>query len=341
MADPDRREAMFYTPMDESKVRCGLCNHYCTILDGKTGICGVRLNEGGRLYTLVYGKAAATGIDPVEKKPLYHFHPGSSTYSISTVGCNFRCRNCQNYEISQMPRDHNRIFGENLPPEDVVEAAKRYRCDSISYTYTEPTIFYEYAYETARIASKQGLKNIFVTNGYISEEALKTVKPYLDAANIDLKSFSDSFYRENCGARLKPVLDSIRLHRELGIWVEVTTLIIPTMNDSEDELRSIAGFIKSVGEEIPWHVSQFYPMYRLLDLPRTPVSTLKKARRIGLDVGLRYVYVGNVPGDEGENTYCYNCGERLIRRFGYEILENKIVDSKCPKCGVEIDGVEI
>jgi pyruvate formate lyase activating enzyme len=299
------------------------------------------LNEGGRLYTLVYGKAAAAGIDPVEKKPLYHFHPGSSTYSISTVGCNFRCRNCQNYEISQMPRDHNRIFGENLPPEDVVEAAKRYRCDSISYTYTEPTIFYEYAYETARIASKQGLKNIFVTNGYISEEALKTVKPYLDAANIDLKSFSDSFYRENCGARLKPVLDSIRLHRELGIWVEVTTLIIPTMNDSEDELRSIAGFIKSVGEEIPWHVSQFYPMYRLLDLPRTPVSTLKKARRIGLDVGLRYVYVGNVPGDEGENTYCYNCGERLIRRFGYEILENKIVDSKCPKCGVEIDGVEI
>ncbi|MEM3526785.1 MAG: AmmeMemoRadiSam system radical SAM enzyme, partial [Candidatus Bathyarchaeia archaeon] len=334
MIDPNRREAMFYTPIEGSKVKCELCNHYCTILDGKTGICGVRINEAGRLYSMVYGKAAATGIDPVEKKPLYHFHPGSSTYSISTVGCNFKCRNCQNYEISQMPRDHNRIFGEDLPPEEVVDAAKRYRCESISYTYTEPTIFYEYAYETARIASREGLKNIFVTNGYISEDALKTIKPYLHAANIDLKSFSDSFYRENCGARLQPVLDNIRLHRELGIWVEVTTLIIPTMNDSEDELRSIAGFIKSVGEEIPWHVSQFYPMYRLLDLPRTPISTLKKARRIGLEAGLRYVYVGNVPGDEGENTYCYNCGERLIRRFGYEILENKIADSKCPKCGV-------
>ncbi|MBS7650579.1 MAG: AmmeMemoRadiSam system radical SAM enzyme [Candidatus Bathyarchaeia archaeon] len=341
MIDPNRREAMFYTPIEGSKVKCELCNHYCTILDGKTGICGVRINEAGRLYSMVYGKAAATGIDPVEKKPLYHFHPGSSTYSISTVGCNFKCRNCQNYEISQMPRDHNRIFGEDLPPEEVVDAAKRYRCESISYTYTEPTIFYEYAYETARIASREGLKNIFVTNGYISEDALKTIKPYLHAANIDLKSFSDSFYRENCGARLQPVLDNIRLHRELGIWVEVTTLIIPTMNDSEDELRSIADFIKSVGEEIPWHVSQFYPMYRLLDLPRTPISTLKKARRIGLEAGLRYVYVGNVPGDEGENTYCYNCGERLIRRFGYEILENKIADSKCPKCGVEIDGVEI
>ncbi|MEM3501313.1 MAG: AmmeMemoRadiSam system radical SAM enzyme [Candidatus Bathyarchaeia archaeon] len=341
MIDPNRREAMFYTPIEGSKVKCELCNHYCTILDGKTGICGVRINEAGRLYSMVYGKAAATGIDPVEKKPLYHFHPGSSTYSISTVGCNFKCRNCQNYEISQMPRDHNRIFGEDLPPEEVVDAAKRYRCESISYTYTEPTIFYEYAYETARIASREGLKNIFVTNGYISEDALKTIKPYLHAANIDLKSFSDSFYRENCGARLQPVLDNIRLHRELGIWVEVTTLIIPTMNDSEDELRSIAGFIKSVGEEIPWHVSQFYPMYRLLDLPRTPISTLKKARRIGLEAGLRYVYVGNVPGDEGENTYCYNCGERLIRRFGYEILENKIADSKCPKCGVAIDGVEI
>ncbi|MBS7626386.1 AmmeMemoRadiSam system radical SAM enzyme [Candidatus Bathyarchaeota archaeon] len=341
MVDTDRREAMFYTPIDESKVRCELCNHYCTILDGKTGICGVRINEGGRLYSMVYGKVAATGIDPVEKKPLYHFHPGTSTYSISTVGCNFRCRNCQNYEISQMPRDQNRIFGEGLPPEEVVEAAKRYRCESISYTYTEPTIFYEYAYDTARIASREGLKNIFVTNGYISADALKTIKPYLHAANIDLKSFSDSFYRENCGARLQPVLDNIRLHRELGIWVEVTTLIIPTMNDSEDELRSIAGFIKSVGEEIPWHVSQFYPMYRLLDLPRTPVSTLKMARRIGLEAGLRYVYVGNVPGDEGENTYCYNCGERLIRRFGYEILENKIGDSRCPKCGAEIDGVEI
>ncbi|MGQ9640003.1 MAG: AmmeMemoRadiSam system radical SAM enzyme [Candidatus Bathyarchaeia archaeon] len=339
MVSLGRREAMFYTPLERSMVRCELCSHRCTILEGKLGLCGVRMNEDGRLYTLIYGKAAATGIDPVEKKPLYHFHPGSSTYSISTVGCNFKCRNCQNYEISQMPRDYNRILGEDLPPEDVVKAAKRYRCESIAYTYTEPTVFFEYAYDTARIASREGLKNIFVTNGYISEEALKTIRPYLDAANIDLKSYSDIFYRDNCGARLQPVLDSIRLHKELGVWIEVTTLVIPTLNDSEEELRNIASFIKSVGEEIPWHVSQFHPMYRLLNLPRTPVSTLKMARRVGLEVGLRYVYVGNVPGDEGENTYCYNCGERLIRRFGYEILESKIVDSKCLKCGVRVDGV--
>ncbi len=333
-----RKEAMFYDVLEQSTVKCRLCYQLCTIPEGKRGLCGVRVNEGGSLYTLVYGKAAATGLDPVEKKPLFHFHPGTSTYSISTVGCNFRCKNCQNHEISQMPKNYGPIVGEDLPPEEVVKAAKRYECKSIAYTYTEPAIFFEYAYETARLASEEGIKNIFVTNGYISEEALRTIRPYLDAANIDLKSFSDEFYRESCGARLQPVLDNIKLHKELGIWIEITTLIIPTLNDSEEELRKIARFIKDVGEEIPWHVSKFYPMYQLLQLPRTPVSTLEMARKVGIDEGLRYVYEGNVPGAEGENTYCYKCKQRLIRRFGYEILENNVKDSKCPKCGAGVDG---
>jgi pyruvate formate lyase activating enzyme len=334
-----RKEAMFYDVLEKSTVKCRLCYQLCTIPEGKRGLCGVRVNEGGRLYTLVYGKAAATGLDPVEKKPLFHFHPGTSTYSISTVGCNFRCRNCQNHDISQMPKNYGPIVGEDLQPEEVVKAAKRYECKSIAYTYTEPTVFFEYAYETARLASEEGIRNIFVTNGYISEEALKTIRLYLDAANIDLKSFSDEFYRESCGARLQPVLDNIKLHKELGIWIEITTLIIPTLNDSEEELRKIARFIKDVGEEIPWHVSQFYPMYQLLHLPRTPVSTLEMARKVGIEEGLRYVYEGNVPGAEGENTYCYKCKQRLIRRFGYEILENNVKDSKCPKCGADVNGV--
>jgi pyruvate formate lyase activating enzyme len=333
-----RKEAMFYDVLEKSTVKCRLCYQLCTIPEDRRGLCGVRVNEGGRLYTLVYGKASATGLDPVEKKPLFHFHPGTSTYSISTVGCNFRCRNCQNHEISQIPKNYGPIVGEDLPPEEVVKAAKRYECKSIAYTYTEPAIFFEYAYETARLASEEGIKNIFVTNGYISEEALRTIRPYLDAANIDLKSFSDEFYRESCGARLQPVLDNIKLHKELGIWIEITTLIIPTLNDSEEELRKIARFIKDVGEEIPWHVSQFYPMYQLQHLPRTPISTLEMARKVGIEEGLRYVYEGNVPGVEGENTYCYKCKKRLIRRFGYEILENNIKDSKCPTCGADVDG---
>ena len=240
-----------------------------------------------------------------------------------------------------MPKDSNLILGQDISPDDVVRAAKRSNCESIAYTYTEPTIFFEYAYDTARLASKEGIKNIFVTNGYITEEALIEIKPYLDAANIDLKSFSEDFYRKNCGARLKPVLDSIRLHKSLGIWIEITTLIIPTLNDSEEELRKIAEFIKDVGEEIPWHISQFYPTFELIDLPPTPIETLRRAREIGLEAGLRYVYEGNVPGEAGENSYCHKCGKLLIRRYGYQILGNSIEKSACSYCGAEIDGVNM
>ncbi|MFQ6039269.1 MAG: AmmeMemoRadiSam system radical SAM enzyme [Candidatus Poribacteria bacterium] len=335
------KEAMLYEKLTDNGVQCKLCNHRCKIPDSKRGACAVRENRSGTLYSLVYGKMIASHLDPIEKKPLYNFYPGTTSYSIATVGCNFRCQNCQNADISQMPRDLGRIICQDYAPKDVVSDAIRAKARTIAYTYTEPTIFFEYAYDIAKLATEKGIKNIFVTNGYMTAEALKTINPYLDAANVDLKSFSDEFYRKNCGARLDPVLESLKLMKQLGIWVEVTTLIIPTMNDSAEELRQIAEFILSLGPETPWHISAFHPTYKLTRLPRTPVETLHKARKIGLDVGLRYVYCGNVPGDEGENTYCYNCEKILIKRFGYRILKYQIKEAKCPYCGAKIDGVGI
>ncbi|UCC57779.1 MAG: AmmeMemoRadiSam system radical SAM enzyme [Candidatus Bathyarchaeum sp.] len=335
------REAMFYEKLEDKVVKCNLCSHRCPrIADSKRGICGVRENRDGKLYSLVYGRAVARNIDPIEKKPLFHFLPGSQSYSIATVGCNFRCDNCQNYDISQMPREYGSILGQEMTPKEIVMAAKLNNCQSIAYTYSEPTIFFEYAYNTAKLAKKEGIKNVFVTNGYITPEALQKIAPYLDAANIDLKSFSDDFYRKNCGAHLQPVLDSIKLHKKLGIWTEITTLIIPTLNDTEEEVQKIAKFIKQeAGEETPWHITQFHPTYKLIHLPRTPIKILRRAREIGLETGLRYVYEGNVPGETGENTYCHNCQKLLIRRFGYQIHENKTKDSTCSYCGTKIDGV--
>ena len=330
---------MFYEKRDENKVQCGLCSHRCIIKDGKRGICGVRENRNSTLYTLVYDKIVSQNVDPIEKKPIFHLYPGSTSFSIATVGCNFRCQHCQNYQISQMPKDEKTILGNRVTPEEIVESAKIAGCKSIAYTYTEPTIFYELAYETARLATEQGIKNVFVTNGYITPEALTAIQPYLHAANIDLKAFNDRFYRKICSAKLQPVLDSIRLYKKLGIWIEITTLIIPTYNDSDDELRNIAEFIKDVGEDIPWHVTQFYSTYKLLGQPRTPIKTLSRAREIGLNAGLKYVYEGNVPGRGGESTYCYNCQELLIQRYGYSILQNNIISSQCPKCNAKIDGI--
>jgi pyruvate formate lyase activating enzyme len=329
---------MFYEQLSENRVRCNLCSHHCTIGVGKRGICGVRENLGGTLSSLVYGRLVSRHVDPIEKKPLFHFLPGSVAYSIATVGCNFRCKNCQNWEISQSPKPQNPIMGGDVSPREVVQAAKRLGCDSIAYTYTEPVIFMEYALDTAKLAVEEGLKNVFVTNGYIAEKALRTIVPFLHAVNIDLKSCSDTFYRENCGARLQPVLDAISLHKELGIWVEVTTLIIPTLNDSEETLMEIARFLADVGVEVPWHVSRFYPAYELIDYPPTPRETIYKAREIGLKAGLRYIYQGNVLG-EGENTCCYHCGKLIIERYGYNVIQNQIVDSACPHCHVRIDGV--
>jgi len=333
------KEAMFYEKLDEKEVRCFLCNHRCMIKNGKRGICFVRENREGTLYSLVYGKVISMNIDPIEKKPLFHFLPESTSFSIATVGCNFHCLHCQNFSISQYPKEHGgEIPGQYVSPEAIVEATLRYGCKSISYTYTEPTIFMEYAYDCAKLAHEKGIKNVFVSNGYTGPEATTTIAPYLDGNNIDLKGDSEH-YKKICGARLEPVLETIKLMKELGVWVEVTTLVIPDHNDSEEGLRNIAEFIKSVDPFIPWHVTQFYPTYKLTDKPRTPIKTLRRAREIGFEVGLKYVYEGNVPGEGGENTYCHNCKKLIIRRYGFSILENRIRNGKCSECGVEIKGV--
>jgi pyruvate formate lyase activating enzyme len=334
------KEAMFYEQLSNNRVRCGLCRFRCLISDGARGHCGVRENQGGILYTLVYGKLCAENIDPIEKKPLFHFQPGSRSYSIATVGCNFRCRHCQNYTIAQVGED-TAVRGVARTPDEVVKRAVAHGCSSIAYTYTEPTIFFEFAYDTARLAHEVGLKNIFVTNGYITPEALATIAPYLDAANIDLKGFSEDFYRDIVNARLSGVLETIIDYRHQGIWLEITTLIIPGLNDNEAELQALAAFIvDNLGVDTPWHVSQFYPTYQLTDRPRTPVATLRKAREIGLAAGLRYVYEGNVPGDEGgESTRCPSCAALLIDRYGFTINSNRIRNGACPDCGTAIAGI--
>ncbi|MBW1980383.1 MAG: AmmeMemoRadiSam system radical SAM enzyme [Deltaproteobacteria bacterium] len=335
------REAMLYERLEELRVRCNLCAHRCLIKNNKRGICGVRQNQEGTLQSLVYGRAIARHVDPIEKKPLFHFQPGTRSYSIATVGCNFRCRFCQNADISQMPRDFNRIIGEDFLPADVVAAARRSGCSSVSYTYTEPTIFFEYAYDTARLAQAAGLKNVFVSNGYMTPEALEVIQPYLDAANVDLKAFSEKFYQEQCGGKLAPVLESLNKIKDMGIWLEVTTLVIPQLNDSEKELRNIARFIRSLGPETPWHVSRFHPTYNLTDRASTPVAALQRAREIGLQEGLHYVYTGNIPGDEGENTFCHACGQLLIDRFGFTTARYNIKHGLCPWCETQVAGVEM
>jgi pyruvate formate lyase activating enzyme len=293
----------------------------------------------GSLYTYAYGRVIAAHIDPIEKKPLYHFFPGSSSFSIATIGCNFRCGFCQNWEISQASfRDGGDGGSDELLPQDIVKAAIRNKCKSISYTYTEPTIFFEYAYETAKLAREKGLYNNFVTNGYMTAECLRMIKPYLDAANVDLKFFKDSSYRKVCAGSLEPVLNSIRLMHELGIWVEVTTLIVPEKNDSEEELKGIADFIASVDKNIPWHISRFHPDYKFTDHAATPEATLKKALAIGKNAGLSYIYVGNVWG-WGNDTHCPNCKKILIQREVFSVLEYNIKQGKCFFCDTAIAGV--
>jgi pyruvate formate lyase activating enzyme len=334
------KEASFYEKKDEKTLHCFLCRHNCIIADGKRGLCGVRENRGGILYSLVYGLPCAYHVDPIEKKPLFHFYPGSRAFSVATAGCNFRCLHCQNHDISQGPREEKRIFGESMMPDEIVAQAAASQCTSISYTYTEPTIFFEYAFDIMRLAREKGMANNFVTNGYIEETPLRSIAAYLDAANIDLKSYNESFYRNVCGAHLSGVLDSIRLHKELGIWIELTTLIIPGHNDSEEELRSIARFIaKDLGVEVPWHVSAFYPTYKLLDAEPTSPRILARARQIGIDEGLRYVYEGNIPGSGGENTYCHNCHKMVIGRYGYAITEYNLKGGACKFCGSALDGL--
>ena len=333
------KEALIYEKLADNQVRCNLCAHHCLIGEGRLGICQVRENKNGTLYTLVYGRTISQHIDPIEKKPLYHFYPGSTAYSIATPGCNFRCGWCQNWDISQMPRLEHFIAGYDATPEQVVEQAQQAGCKTIAYTYTEPTIFFEYAYDTARLAQAAGLSNVFISNGYMTSETLETIAPYLDAANIDLKAFQDQTYRKYIGARLQPVLDSLKKLKQLGIWLEVTTLVIPGINDEPGELQDIATFIVlELGNDTPWHISRFFPDYKLKDVPITTLDSLYQARNIGLAAGLNYVYVGNVPGAAGQDTQCPGCGQVLVQRSGLALLENRIQQGHCPDCGVAIAG---
>lgn len=335
-----RREAMLYDRLDRKRVACQLCAHHCVLSEGQFGICGVRQNIDGILYTHVFEEAIAAHIDPIEKKPFFHFLPGSKSLSIATVGCNFRCAFCQNWEISQerLSEGTGLHGSRHLPVKEVVRQARLNDCQSISYTYTEPTIFFEYAYETARLAKELGLRNNFVTNGFMTEAALEVISPYLDAANVDLKFFRDESYQKICKGRLQPVLNSIKKMKELGIWVEVTTLVVPGLNDSEEELRDIARFLSGVDKDIPWHLSRFHPDYQYLKASPTPVSTLKMAAKIGREEGLNYVYLGNVWG-EGEDTFCPNCGALLIRREIFWVKINRIKNGSCPECGQTVAGI--
>jgi len=332
-------EASFSTKGSDGIVHCGLCPHHCRIKPGDVGTCGVRRNDGGTLLSLVYGLTVAENVDPIEKKPLFHFLPGSRCFSLATPGCNLRCRHCQNADISQMPLDAGRIAGRPLPPEQAVHRALAAGCASIAYTYTEPTVFFEYAFETAVLAKRAGLKNVFVTNGYTCAEPLRVIAPVLDAANVDLKSSSDAFYKRICGARLQPVLETLKRYRELRIWLEVTTLVIPGENDSDEDLGGCARFIaEELGRDVPWHVSGFRPTYLLTERPPTPPETLRRARRIGQDAGLKFVYEGNIPG-EGEDTTCPSCAQTLIARYGYTVRENRLSVGRCPDCGAAVPGV--
>lgn len=332
--------ARFFDKLSDDKVQCHLCAHECTIDAGKRGVCAVRENRGGTLYSLVYGRVISENVDPIEKKPLFHFLPGSRVYSIATVGCNLQCQHCQNYDISQYPKRHdNQIIGERRTPAQIIEQVLATQSVTIAYTYTEPTIFLEFALDIAELARAKGLHNVFVSNGFMTEASAKAAAAVLDAANIDLKSFSDRFYTKVCKARLQPVLDTIQRMKAAGVWVEVTTLLIPGLNDSDAELRDIAQFLYATGPEIPWHVTAFYPTYKLTDRPPTPVQSLRRAREIGLTEGLRYVYTGNIPGDAGENTYCPACNQLMIERRGFNIVQNRVQAGLCSECGGAVDGV--
>ena len=321
------------------KVQCELCPRMCILSPGQRGECRARENIDGELTTLVYGNPCAVHVDPIEKKPLFHVLPGSPIFSIATAGCNLHCRFCQNWEISQRPPEETNNY--DLPPEKVVAGALNKNCLSIAYTYSEPIIFYEYMYDTSVLAHKKGLKNVMVTAGYINEGPLRELCPVIDVANVDLKGDAE-YYREVVRGTLPPVLRTLEVMKEMGVWVEITNLIVPTLNDRPDQIKWLAGWVHDhLGPDTPIHFSRFHPMYKLRNLPPTPVETLKLARKIALDKGLRYVYTGNVPGLPGETTFCPDCGKKVIGRIGYRILENNLKNGKCGSCGHAIPGIWI
>jgi pyruvate formate lyase activating enzyme len=332
-------QAIFQKKLPDGKVSCNLCAHRCHIAPGKRGICRVRENRQGILYSLVYGKLVAANVDPIEKKPLYHFQPGSLSYSIATAGCNLSCSHCQNHQISLEAPLMDPIPGTLTTPEKVVQDALRSSCRSISYTYTEPTVYMEYARDCATLARENGISNVFVTNGFMTEESAKFAAEFLDAANVDLKGATEQHYKQICGAKLEPVLDTIKRLHEMGVWLEITTLLIPGLNDSRGALEFMSGFIASVDPKIPWHISRFSPTWKMTDRPPTPVESLKLAEKVGKEAGLNYVYLGNVSLGE-DITACGACGGPMIVRRGFSVGENMITkDGTCPGCNSPFDGV--
>lgn len=334
------KEANFYKPLDKKQVKCGLCNHFCLIGNGKSGLCGARVNREGKLYALAYGHTTGTDVFAIEKKPLYHFYPGSNTYSLGTLGCNLSCANCLNWSISQakqIERENKHL--DFLRPERIVEEAISEDCKSIAYTYNEPTIFIEYALDIMKLACANSLKNVWVSNGFMSDSCLEAILPYLDAINVDLKSFDDSFYIKNCQARLEPILKNLIKIKQEATHLEITTLIIPGLSDNMEMLKRLADFIANeLDADTPWHITKFSPeiSWSLGDTPATSEDIIYEAYEIGKSAGLKYVYTGNMPGDQKENTYCPRCGELAIRRMGYHI-ERMDTQGHCPNCDRSLD----
>jgi pyruvate formate lyase activating enzyme len=319
------------------KVSCGLCPHACAIAPEKKGICGVRENRNGALMTLIYGKVSSLHVDPIEKKPLFHFMPGEFALSLGSIGCNFRCLHCQNYSISQAKVEMYKM--DNLSPEQVSDICERDKCRIISWTYNEPTIWHEFTYDSSVAAKRRGLATTYVTNGYINEEPLREIAPYLDAMNIDVKAFREDFYRKICKASLAPVLRTVELAHSLGIHVELTYLIIPEKNDSEEEIRDFARWVSSISVEMPVHFTRFHPDYMMTDIGPTPISTLDMAVRTAKEEGLAFVYLGNVSSDDRENTYCPDCGTLVIQRAGFRTKMIDFKDGRCGKCGRSLNMV--
>jgi len=342
---PDK-EARHYEKLPDKRIECTLCPNRCKVGDRERGACGVRINREGRYYTLVWGNSCVGSDggnpDPIEKKPLFHFLPTTRSYSIATAGCNVACKFCQNWDISQVWAEQT--FNHDLPPKAVVANAKRHRCRSIAYTYSEPVIFYEYMYDTAVAGRAAGIKSVMISNGYIEKEPMVELCKVLDGVKIDLKAFTEEFYEKLVGGKLRPVLDTLVTLREQEMWFEIVYLVIPTHNDDPDDIKRMSKWImKELGPHVPLHFTVFHPTYRLKNLPRTPVSTVTRCRKIAMDEGLKYAYVGNVAawpeGDPGESTYCHKCGKKLIHRVGFLVRSNRLRDGKCPYCGTKIPGV--
>ncbi|MBN2341043.1 MAG: AmmeMemoRadiSam system radical SAM enzyme [Deltaproteobacteria bacterium] len=334
---PNAREAMHYEKLSDRRVRCQLCPRECVVADLERGTCGVRENRDGKYFTLVHSNPCALNNDPIEKKPLFHFHPGINAFSLATAGCNMECRFCQNWEISQFRPEQ--VPSERYTPDDIVVSAQRVGAGAIAFTYSEPVIFYEYMRDICLAARGTGLGRVMISNGYIQSKPMKQLLPYLDAVKIDFKAFSESFYRDTCSAHLAPVLKTLQLIHDAGVWLELVILVIPTLNDSEREFDAMTRWVvQKLGRDVPLHFTRFHPMYKLQNLPPTPVSTLEKAREIALKNGVRYAYAGNVPGHPSENTVCPFCHTTLIQRRGFHIMYNRIQDSRCPKCKKTIAG---